>query len=227
MNGVVLWNAADLVIIALLVLFGAWGWHSGLIRTGFRFLSFVISIVLAYLLYPILSEFLKTTVAYDRLFSMAEKQLEAAPAPGETTPFFLRDVIEQGRTALIGSAADYLASLALNLLAFALVLVVVKLLLHIVKKLLHLFASLPVVSLFNHLAGMGLGIAEGILAVLLILAAVTALPQLRENAVLQESVSQSVLCRAVADHNPALRLLLPAKTDEPLLSEPLPNEPNE
>ena len=220
MNGIVLWNAADLVIVALIVLFGAWGWHSGLVRTGFRFVSFVISIVLAYLLYPILSDFLKTTVAYDRLFSMAEKQLEAAPAPGDGLPFFLRDVIEQGRTALIGSAADYLASLALNLLAFILVLVVVKLLLHIVKKLLHLFASLPVVSLFNHLAGMGIGLAEGILAVLLILAAVTALPQLRENAVLQEAVGQSVLCRTVAEYNPALRLLLPNSSEKLLQDAP-------
>lgn len=219
MNGVVLWNAADLLIVALIVLFGAWGWHSGLIRTGFRFVSFVISIILAYLLYPVLSDFLKTTVAYDRLFSVAEKQLETAPAPGETTPSFLRDIIEQGRTAMIGSAADYLASLALNLLAFILVLVVVKLLLHMVKRLLHLFASLPVVSFFNHLAGMGIGIAEGILAALLILAAVTALPQLRENAVLQEAVSQSVLCRTVAEYNPALRLLLPDSSEKPLPNE--------
>ena len=222
MHGVVLWNAADLLIVALIVLFGAWGWHSGLIRTGFRFVSFVISIILAYLLYPVLSDFLKTTVAYDRLFSVAEKQLETAPAPGETTPSFLRDIIEQGRTAMIGSAADYLASLALNLLAFILVLVVVKLLLHMVKRLLHLFASLPVVSFFNHLAGMGIGIAEGILAALLILAAVTALPQLRENVVLQEAVSQSVLCRTVAEYNPALRLLLPDSSEKPL-----PNVPNE
>ena len=222
MHGVVLWNAADLLIVALIVLFGAWGWHSGLIRTGFRFVSFVISIILAYLLYPVLSDFLKTTVAYDRLFSVAEKHLETAPAPGETTPSFLRDIIEQGRTAMIGSAADYLASLALNLLAFILVLVVVKLLLHMVKRLLHLFASLPVVSFFNHLAGMGIGIAEGILAALLILAAVTALPQLRENVVLQEAVSQSVLCRTVAEYNPALRLLLPDSSEKPL-----PNVPNE
>lgn len=201
-------NGADLALLALVAVFGIWGWKSGLVKMCFRLVSFGVSLVLAWILYPVLAEYFRTTVLYDRIFAMAEKKLEHTGQPA-VLPEFLQDAVRRAEASVNAGIANYFTQLVLNLLAFLLVLAVVWLLLAVVKRLLKLFVSLPVIGFLNHLAGLGLGIAEGFLIACILLAAVSAFVPLRENVFLQESLEHSVAVKYMVQENPVLHLLLP------------------
>ena len=199
-------NPADIVLVIIVIAFAVIGLRCGFVKMGFRIFSFLAAIVLARLLYPILSEYLQTTSVYENLLG---KISGGSIVNSQISSGFLTDIIKQGETVISGAVAAYIAQLILNIVSFVLVLILVKLILVIAEKALHLFTSLPVIGLFNRLAGLALGICEGILIVCVLLAVIYAAAPIRDNPIIGKAVSEHGITQAVYNNNPLIKLVLP------------------
>ncbi len=208
-----LFGWSDFVLLAWMGVFAFWGWRSGLMKMGFRLLSFAAALVLAWMLYPIVAEILRNTPLYQSLFTAVSGSMPETVQQSAAMPQVLQQVIEQGSTAATNVVAAYFARLLLNLIAFVLVLLVSRLLLWGLKKILNLVVSLPVIGFFNRLAGLALGALEGFLVACILLAAVSVIPPLRENEAVTHAVENSIAVKILYQHNPVLERLLP-KSEE-------------
>ena len=207
MLGTLMLHKADMVLVLVLGLFAVWGWKKGLLKMGFGLLSFVAAILLGRLLYPYCAEFLRHTVVYEKLFGMAQQQMLSGNT--EATQGIIGDVIAKSEAAVSGVVANYLAELALNVIAFLLMVVLVKLILMLVSRLLRGIASLPILGQVNRLAGLALGILEGVLVVTVVLAGIYVAAPLRENPTLSREIEASVVVREWYLQNPLVTWTLP------------------
>ncbi len=207
-----LFSWTDVILLALVCAFAFAGWKSGVVKMGFRLFSFFAALILAWLLYPVLAEYLRTTPLYSALFELIGGKDAVSGAAPALVPPFLQDAMARNNGILLNSldgAADYLTQLVLNLAAFILVLIASKLLLMVLGRILDLFASLPVIGFFNRLAGMALGLLEGLLIACILLAVVYAVVPLRNNTYLSYAIEQSAATRILYLNNPLVRLVLP------------------
>ncbi len=198
--------------VAVLVMVGAFvfaGWKNGLVKTGFRVLSFGASLILAWILHPYLSGILQNTPLYENLFSSAA---ESAGVQTGVTPAGLQSILSQGSLAV----AEYFAKFMLNVISFFVILLLAKIALFFAGKILHFVASLPVIGFFNRLGGMAVGFLEGFLVVCIVLAVMYVTPPLRNHKPLGYAIEQSVVTRTLYIHNPILNILTPKMEKEVL-----------
>lgn len=191
---------ADVILFLLLGLSAFWGFKSGFLKMGFGLVSFVVAILLGRLLYLPIAEFLKKTPVYTGILSAAQRQMGTDVPNGSNG--VLTDILQKSGKAVSEFLTSYLAELVLYVIAFLLVVVAVKLLLMLISRLLRLFASLPVIGPVNRLAGMVLGLIEGILVVTVFLAGVYVISPLRENPSLSREIEKSIVVRDWYLNNP-------------------------
>ncbi|MBO5364399.1 MAG: CvpA family protein [Clostridia bacterium] len=198
----------DLAVLTIVGIFAFLGWKNGLVKMGFRLVSHLAALVLAWVFHPYLAAFLQKTPFYESLFSsVAEKAPVGAQSATEAG--FLQQMLEEGTAAAGAAAAEYFARLLLNGVSFLLILVLARILLFFAGKILHFVASLPVLGLVNRLAGMAIGLLEGLLIVCVLLAVCYVAPPLRDNKPLGYAIEQSMVTRSLYRSNPILKILTP------------------
>ncbi len=201
-------SITDIILFVLIGIFAYQGWRGGLIKMGFRLLSFIASIILAWLFYPIFADFLKGTAVYGSILN----NVSLTNAAGETqtaAPNALKDILDKSTTEVSQLISQYLADLVLNIIAFILLLIIIKLLILILSKVLNLFASLPVIGFFNHTAGLFLGFLEGALIAFVILAAIYVFIPTGKNPTVNQYIENSVVTKTLYYNNPIIQIVLP------------------
>jgi len=170
----------DAVVLAILALCIYLGYRRGLIRTLFKLCSFLASIFLAWMLYPIVANWLRTTPVYDGIknFLLTNMSLEEAGAQtgaqlieGFPLPGVLQEVLlahyQSAMQETIASVeifvARFFADLATNMLAIVLVFIAVWVLLRILSGMLDIVSKLPVINTFNRIGGIAAGLLKGAL----------------------------------------------------------------
>ena len=72
----------DLIVIAILGLCIFKGYRSGFVRTCFSAASYIISIILSFVLYPVVATILKSTPLYDFLVDVVGENLLGTASSG-------------------------------------------------------------------------------------------------------------------------------------------------
>lgn len=202
---------ADVVLLVVLCLFALWGWRKGAVKMGFSLVSLLAAIILGKMLYPGIADFLRNTPVYTGILSAVQQQT----ASGETeTTGVIADIMAKGGEMLSGILSTYLAELALRVIAFLLVVVVVKVLLTLASRLLKLFTSLPIIGMVNRMAGLVLGIVEGILIVTVLLAGIYVITPLKETPVIDREIEKSIVVREWYLNNPLVQWASPDSESE-------------
>lgn len=160
-------NYLDIIILVVLLFFALRGYHSGLVKQLINLLGFVIAIFAAYLF-------------YDKL----------APVLSQWIPF---PEFNNGTLELFSQTFD-IEIMFYNALAFVIIFIAVKLILWVLGITLNMFAKLPIISTLNKLSGLVIGLAQGLLIILLLVNFATVLPSESVAAHLDDSViSQEML----------------------------------
>lgn len=190
-------NYADFVLLGIIIVFALLGLKAGFVKMVFRVLSFFAAIILAKFLYPILSAYIKTTSMYgDIIQKITDKGAETGWLP---SVLWLRE-------GAVSVPAAYIAGITVNIISFVAVVIVVKLALIIAERLLRLFASLPVIGLVNRIAGLALGVCEGTLTVLILLALVSAFEPIRSSEAIDKAVTQPGITSMIYNNNPLIKI---------------------
>ncbi len=166
---------ADIFVVLIVTLFVYLGYRSGFMKTFIKIASYLISIVISFFLYPVLSNFLLKTPIYTKIVDfLSEKYISNGLLETGTGDVFgiifkyLPGSLETATTNITQS----LAALILNIFAFIVILILSKLIIRIVGNVLGIFTKLPVIRQFNRLGGSVLGGIVGVLMLYIISAVI-------------------------------------------------------
>lgn len=182
----------DILVIIVLLLFGIIGYNRGLIDTVFTLFSTAVSLVLAFIVYPVVNFILKLTPIYTEInkwvsekvatidFGMGvQTQSKAISSNITWLPEFISEqLVENNNTEMykllgVQNIVDYvsvsLTHIIISMLALLITWVILKFVFTgVLRGMGKLIAKLPVISGLNKLGGLGVGFAKGLLTLWII-----------------------------------------------------------
>ncbi|MBQ9757661.1 MAG: CvpA family protein [Clostridia bacterium] len=190
---------ADIGAVAVVVIFIAIGYKSGLMKSLISIVSYVLSIILSFWFYPIVSGWLKKTAVYTYLVDLIGKKYMSEGGVSAAVDGIrgLSDFVETASTNI----SEALATMVINILAFLLVLVFFKIAIRLIGKTLNIFTKLPVIKQFNRLGGAVLGGGIGIVVLYIIFAVLVLLAPFDENSKVMTEVNDSAFASQLYENN--------------------------
>ncbi len=179
-------NLADIIGIVIVLFFVIWGVKKGFMQSIFSLGSFIIALILACLLSPIVSGFLEDSFVGDYVHksayeifvkeeatqAKAEEVASSLPLPKMMTKA-VTDEAEEAALSIQKQLAESVADTSLDILSAIIVFILVRLLVFLLSHFLDLISRLPVLRSANKLLGGILGAIYGILIVYAILTLLT------------------------------------------------------
>lgn len=210
-------NIADFVFIGLVVLLAIIGSARGLARSLFGLGSIVLSLVLAFTLYPVVSDFMSqssigntVTEKVEMMFGQTKNEGEsenAAKEKIEAFPNAIQDAAQAAGEQLQKSVSESVSSAAMNIISMLLVFIIVRFLLWGISKVLDIATKLPVIHSCNKIFGAAFGALSGVLLVYLLLGLLTFTTLLNTTENFGRTVQSSLLVSQMYENNILLYFL--------------------
>ncbi len=195
---------ADICVVAIVAVFIWSGYKSGLMKTFVKIASYIISIIISFLLYPIISDFLVKTPIYTKLVEIIGKEIVLDSVSDNISRGalgILSNYINSGIQSAVAGVAESMAVLIINLLAFVIVLLLSKVIIRIVGNLLGIFTRLPIIKQFNRLGGSILGGLMGVLALYIISAVLILVSPVEPQSRLYKEIENSTFASEIYENN--------------------------
>lgn len=201
-------NTADIVLVLIIVGFAAYGWRRGFIRSAVGLLSLAASILLAYILRPVVSDLLNASPVHNAVLNSVSQRLNLTAAE-ETAllPKAVQSAVSAGADAAAGQMSAQLTGFVIDVLSFVIVLAAARLIIFIAARVLNVVSKLPVIGLVNRAAGMFIGTVKAIVLIYVLLALTGAAVPQTENNYLIYTIESSSLAKAMYVQNPICNFL--------------------
>lgn len=203
----------DLIIIAVLLLFIGMGYKKGLTGSLIKLLSFVIALVLAFMLYkPIASVIIEKTEIDENIkntitntLGQEDKSGKEEKSKDENTNTTILDNINNG----IKDATEEVKNTAINGItetiigmgSFITIYIVVRLVLLVVGLFVNQITKLPIIKQTDKIGGIVYGALEGIVIIYTILAIITLISIVWIDNPVVIAISKSTLGEMLYNHN--------------------------
>ena len=198
----------DLALGAILLLSCILGFRRGFAVTFFHTLSWVISVILAFLWTPKVNTFLRQeTDLYENLLKrLTDKfrmeSVTAADSAFSQFPQLIRDAITTAANTVTDSFAGSLADALLSLLSFLLVILAVKLILLLLSSMFSHKDRGGFFGWLDHMAGLAFGTIKGMILICVLVAALVPANNLLGGAWINEQLADSVVTQYLYENNP-------------------------
>ncbi len=201
-------NYMDIIVVVIITFFAIWGFKRGFVKSIVGMLSLAASLILAWMLYPVISQLLETvgvkTAIYESIQNVLYENIQNDSIAN--LPKFLQATALDGQKAMIDGTALGAAKMVLDIVSFIVVLIVLRVIIWIAKKLLIVMSEMPIIGFFNRIAGLLFGAAQGILIVFILFTVIFAISPLRENIGIVEAVNTSTVAKPLYDVNPIVNI---------------------
>ena len=186
-------NITDLIVLVILAACMIGCFKRGLILSLFSLVSGVLSILMAWWMYPVvakmlrgsegfynwLSNFISGALNLDGLITSHTADAQAQLIQGLHLPDFLVNGLLQNNNPVLYGVLNvdnvenyivgYLANICINVLSFLLVIIIVMIVMRIVRGILSFINHIPLVGTLNRVGGLAVGLAEGAIAIWLLM----------------------------------------------------------
>lgn len=189
-------NWTDILVLVIIIISTVAAYRAGFVKACFNFFSSIISLVLAYNLYPVVSKWLRDSGWFDTVKQSVSSTLNlkqnieqlSLNAQSEfinslDLPNFLKSALIENNNSEIYSILDvsqidqyisgYIASMCINIIAMIGTFLIVLIIIKVLVSVLDLVAKLPVLNFANRNLGAILGFAKGLLIVWILCVVVT------------------------------------------------------
>lgn len=200
----------DFLLIILVVICICIGYRRGLVKSAFGLGAFFVSLILSFLIYPYVKNYIGSTAIYDAVQGLVASGVQNYYPDAQSIPQNIQGFADYGQTALV----NYISELVINIISFVIVLIGIRIILTILEKTLGLIANLPVIGFFNKIGGAALGVIQSLLIAFIILAIVAAVTSADNGRIYEEYISDSAIVKEMYDNNPLLELLKPSEGTE-------------
>ncbi|HIU56487.1 MAG TPA: CvpA family protein [Candidatus Ornithomonoglobus merdipullorum] len=207
----------DAVLCAVLVCAFVIGYKRGFLRTVWGIAAIVLSIVITIVIRPYTNSFFENSVLHymveDQVYSIIDEHVSvSSEAPQSSAQFFesaysmppkyaetAAETLENAADNTVSAAAQAAADTVTSITEVILLFIVIRLALAIIYSLLKLIFKFPLLKQTNHIAGAIAQTALALIAIYTVLAIA---------AVMGSGLfSDTILCKALYDHNILLTLL--------------------
>lgn len=190
--GVINWLAVsgilvDLVIISMVISYSYWGYRKGLVAVLFKVLVFLLSLLIVFLLYkPVANFIINNTTWDDNLATAIQSNLEGTTLSDgklldvdetnlsnsivEMINKIASEAIATTKTNIIGHVSVELSHLMIRVGSVLFLLIFSRFFLLFIRFVAELIANLPIIKLFNKTGGLAYGIIKSFFVIYLILA---------------------------------------------------------
>ena len=212
----------DLVIIAIIALCVLIGYWKGLTGSLLKIVSFVLALVIAFILFKPVSNFVIDKTDWDENLEQAIRQsiLKNEETPKEENekenmPDVITDYINnavekagnEAKTAIVDSTARDVSVMIINVAVAIALFIVSKIILLLVKGLANLLTRLPVIKQFDKLGGIIFGILQSLVIIYIGLAIISfASPMMSETGII-EGLQKSYIGSAMYNNNFLLKII--------------------
>ena len=182
----------DIILVAVIVLLCIIGFKRGLMLSIVTAGSSIISIILSFILYPIVSKILRATPIFDALRDTVGQSIEKLTShlAGSTTTaanvvdaISLPDVMKENILSqisspgkaetldnLTNSLSGAIAGLIVDIIAIIVLFIVIKIIIMLLKNLIKAIGSIPVIKQVDRIGGLAFGLLEGVILVTVVAA---------------------------------------------------------
>ncbi|MDO5556977.1 MAG: CvpA family protein [Clostridia bacterium] len=177
-----MWIAVDLIILFIIVITTIIGLKKGLTGSLFGIISFVLSILIAFVLYiPVSNTLINNTKIDDRIHNIistslnqntdkvVEDRTNQSNLP-KVVNEYIRNQTNETKNDLAVTSAQYLTSMVMRILSGIIVFIIAKIVLIILKSFTKIFTNLPVIKQCDKLGGIAFGVIKGFLIIYLVMA---------------------------------------------------------
>lgn len=203
----------DLVIISMIISNAFWGYRKGLVSVVFKIITFIISLLIVFVLYkPVSQSIINSTELDEKLavaleenltgLTIAEGSNEVFTVEGTNTvsegmveliESFVREALEKSAADPVRYVSEKLSVFMIQTGTFLLLFILSRGVLLFVKFAAELIANLPIIKMFNKSGGLVYGIIKGFFMVYLILAIFSLIsPIIYEYGIIQSILDSSL-----------------------------------
>lgn len=193
---------ADIIVIGIVAVCIIHGYRSGFLKSLINVAAYIISIILSFLLYPVLSGFLKETPIYTFFVEkIGEKYPTVEALQGEWK------LLEEYIKGAEGAVSEIVAGLLISVISFILVVIICKVAINLIGNTLNLFTRLPVLKQFNRLGGAVTGGVIGVLVAYVVMALVVTFAPVENFDKVTSEIHNSVFAKEMYNNNIILNFI--------------------
>ena len=190
----------DLVIIALIILSTFLAYRKGLVKLAIGLCSFVIAVVVTFLLYMPISNLVINGTGIDEMIEDAIYE-KANDVMEEGENEYTNQIIETANEEMLPETAR---TLAINIVKGGVIIILfvgIKIALRFVTALADLISKLPILKQINKTGGVIYGILRGILVVYVLLLIASIPHQIQPDNSINQSINKSYIGKVMYENN--------------------------
>ncbi len=201
----------DLIIVAIILLFTFLGYKRGLIKVAIKLCTFIIAIIVAFVLYKPISNVVIENTGIDESIETAitNRILPEGASVDEEVELSndLPSVILKNGENTVQSIATSFSNTIIEAVCFFIIFIAVKIILKFITALADLIAKLPILKQFNALGGTIYGVLEGLFLVFVGFAIISLIAPLIDVSIL-EAINSSTLGSIFYNNNILLNFII-------------------
>ena len=223
--GVINWVAfggvlVDLVIISIIASNAFWGYRRGLVGVVFKILTFLISILIMFVLYKPVSNTIMEHTKLDEWLStkIAENLQGSTLESGELMEYdntsnnvsksildeinsFVKDALKKSESNVIGYVSNSIAIKMIRTGTMMLLFIISRFFLLFIRFVAEILANLPIIKMFNRSGGLIYGVIKGFLVTYVILGLFSIASPLISNWGVLDAIQDSTLGKKMYNDN--------------------------
>ena len=221
----------DIIILAIMLICIFLGYKKGLIGVAVNILGFFIALIIAFILYTPISNFIINNTSIEtrlqdaisgNIASYVIKTNEEADEDSEeiedNSPKVMTDYIdrfverekekvEQKEQEMIDAVSKTVATNIIKVAVGILVFVVAKIALLFLKIVAKFISDLPIIGQFNKIGGIIYGVLQGLLIIYISLAIISLFAPTMENTAILEAINSSIIGKIMYNNNIILKII--------------------
>lgn len=192
----------DLIIIVMIALSTFFAYKKGLMNLAIGLCAFIVSVVITFILYQPISNFVINTTGIDEaiedtIYEKANDVLQDKENEDE----FTNNIIETTKNEMLSITARNLAVNIVRGGVIVILFVAMRIALIFISAFADAVAKLPIVNQINKSGGIAYGILRGILIVYLLLLIANISGQINPNNIVNKSIDRSYLGKTMYENN--------------------------
>lgn len=215
---------ADLVLISMIIFNAFWGYRKGLVSVVFKILTFIISLIIVFVLYkPVSNSIMNNTQLDEKLSVAIEKNLTGTTLENgelleptntnvsesvvELINEFVKEALQKSEENAVRYVSESLAIMMIRVGTFLALFIVSRCLLLFIRFAAELIANLPIIKMFNKSGGLIYGIIRGFLTAYFILAIFSLISPVISDLGIIRAINDSMLASKLYNNNIILNII--------------------
>ena len=219
----------DIVILGILAGCIAWGYHKGLTESLLKILSFVLAVVIAFVLFKPVSNFvidntdwdeslektIREIIVKDNKNKETEEKQRVEKSEEQNIPDVMMNYIDEtikkagndAKEAIADSISKDMAITIINTAVGVGVFIIARIILFFLRGVLKLITKLPVIEQFDKAGGVIYGILEALVIIYVVLAILSFISPMLDSTGIISSIKNSFIGSMMYNHNILLEII--------------------